>query len=300
LKKLCSLALCFCLIFPLAVTAFASYDISDYIDEYSAYLPEPVPEIYGGVTPEFIQAHDAWIAGLNSFAEAKEEAKPKPSVEDTPAETPSKSVVSSKEDTSSETTPTTSTESAGSNHVVSTNHADPPLDTGLDDKYPVGSRVDSAGNVYSPSGELLSPGTTPATAPAPGSDEDASISPDELADQNDVSTVSDTDALAVIAGLVSDIATDPPTWYVDDLRSADPPVEVLTGLKSLVTSIFGEYTPVTTTSVISETVGNDTHQYLVETVAPGAAGVDYEWVAGVLLFAIMLYCLMKLLGGVLK
>ena len=66
------------------------------------------------------------------------------------------------------------------------------------------------------------------------------------------------------------------------------------------TSIFGEYTPVTTTSVVSQTVGNDTHQYLVETVAPGAAGVDYEWIAGVLLFAIMLFCLMKLVGGVLK
>ncbi len=80
----------------------------------------------------------------------------------------------------------------------------------------------------------------------------------------------------------------------------DAPAEVLTGLKALVTSIFGEYTPVTTTSVISETVGNDTNQYLVETVAPGAAGVDYEWISGVLLFAIMLYCFMKLLGGVLK
>ncbi len=53
-------------------------------------------------------------------------------------------------------------------------------------------------------------------------------------------------------------------------------------------------------SVVSQTVGNDTQQYLIETVAPGASGVDYEWVAGVLLFAIMLFCLMKLLGGVLK
>ena len=84
------------------------------------------------------------------------------------------------------------------------------------------------------------------------------------------------------------------------LRPASPPVEVLTGLKSLVTSIFGEYTPVTTTSIVSQTVGNDTHQYLVETVAPGAAGVDYEWLSGVFLFGILLFCFMKLLGGVLK
>ena len=117
---------------------------------------------------------------------------------------------------------------------------------------------------------------------------------------NGASADADTDTLAVIAGLVSDIATDPPVSTIEDLRPANPPVEVLTGLKALVTSIFGEYTPITTTSVVSQTVGNDTHQYLVETVAPGAAGVDYEWVASVLLFAIMLFCLMKLLGGVLK
>ena len=42
------------------------------------------------------------------------------------------------------------------------------------------------------------------------------------------------------------------------------------------------------------------NQYLVETVASGAAGVDYEWLAGVFLFGILLFCLMKLLGGVLK
>lgn len=106
--------------------------------------------------------------------------------------------------------------------------------------------------------------------------------------------------MTLIAGLVSDIATDPPVWSVEDLRPEEATVEVLSGLKALVTSIFGEYTPVTTTSVVSQTVGNDTQQYLVETVAPGAAGVDYEWLAGVFLFGILLFCLMKLLGGVLK
>ena len=84
------------------------------------------------------------------------------------------------------------------------------------------------------------------------------------------------------------------------VRPSEAPVEVLDGLKALVTSVFGEYTPITTTSVITETVGDETHQYLVETVAPGAAGVDYEWLAGVFLFGILLFCLMKLLGGVIS
>ena len=87
---------------------------------------------------------------------------------------------------------------------------------------------------------------------------------------------------------------------MEDLRPEESRAEVLDGLKALISSIFGEYTPITTTSVITETVGNDTHQYLVETVASGAAGVDYEWLAGVFLFGILLFCLMKLLGGVLK
>lgn len=187
--------------------------------------------------------------------------------------------------------PENTIESAGAKNDVSsalpqTSHA----------RYPVGSYVDAAGNVWSADGELLSPGTTPA-APA----DEVSAVPLAVQDDADGALVpSETDTLTRIAALVSDIATDPPVFYVEDLRPAEAPVEVLDGLKALVTSIFGEYTPVTTTSVITQTVGNDTHQYLVETVAPGAAGVDYEWVAGVFLFGIMLFCLMKLLGGILK
>ena len=163
----------------------------------------------------------------------------------------------------------------------------PPMDAVSNDRYPLGSYVDPSGHVYSASGTLLSPPVAPSA--------EASV---EAAPPVEASA--EVDTLAVIAGLVEDIAQDQPVWYVEDLRPASPPVEVLTGLKSLVTSIFGEYTPVTTTSIVSQTVGNDTHQYLVETVAPGAAGVDYEWLSGVFLFGILLFCFMKLLGGVLK
>ena len=115
-----------------------------------------------------------------------------------------------------------------------------------------------------------------------------------------VEASAEVDTLAVIAGLVEDIAQEQPVWYVEDLRPTDPAVTVPDGLKALVSSLFGDYTPVTTTSVVTQTVGLDTYQYLVETVAPGAAGVDYEWLSGVLLFALLLFCFMKLLGGVLK
>lgn len=156
-----------------------------------------------------------------------------------------------------------------------------PVDTSPAGEYPAGSYVDPAGNVYSPSGTRLSPEAAEAlpvaALPSPASD---------VLDRAD-----DGGTVAVEA---------PPVWYVSDLRPADSPVQVPDGLKALVTSIFGEYTPITTTTVITETVGNETRQYLVETVASGSAGVDYEWIAGVVLFAILLFCFMRLLGGVLK
>lgn len=282
MKKALSLAFCFCMAFSLAVTALASYNTADYIEEYSVYIPEPHPEDYGGVTAEFVNAYDAWIIGLNIYAEDREKAKSQPAAEDPPEGPPD------------ETEPLNPIESAGSNHVVSSNHVDTPADTGAADKYPVGSWIDPAGNVFSASGDLLSPGTTPATAPDPSQTQGASFLSGVVADPDLSSVPADTDPLF----LTDD--TSQPVWYVEDLRPADAPAEILTGLKSLVTSIFGEYTPITTTSVISETVGDETRQYLVETVAPGAAGVDYEWIAGVVLFGIMLFCLMKLLGGVIK
>jgi len=161
------------------------------------------------------------------------------------------------------------------------------MDAVSNDRYPLGSYVDPSGHVYSPSGTLLSPPAAPSA--------EASV---EAAPPVEASA--EVDTLAVIAGLVEDIAQDQPVWYVEDLRPSDPAVTVPDGLKALVSSLFGDYTPVTTTAVITQTVGNDTCQYLVETVAPGAAGVDYEWLSCVFRFGILLFCFMKLLGGVLK
>ncbi len=76
--------------------------------------------------------------------------------------------------------------------------------------------------------------------------------------------------------------------------------EVLTGLKALVVSLFGEYTPVTTKTPITQEVEGVPTTIYIETVAEGAAGVDYEWIAGVLTFSILLFSLMKLVGVFLK
>lgn len=156
-----------------------------------------------------------------------------------------------------------------------------PLDPGVSDKYPLGSFVDAAGNVWAPDGALLSQRALSALPDAPAAPQETAspLAPDP-------SSPAPPDALA-------------PVYSIADLRPASDP-SVLSGLKALISSIFGEYTPITTTAVITETVGENVNQYLVETVASGAAGVDYEWLAGVFLFGILLFCLMKLLGGVLK
>ena len=94
----------------------------------------------------------------------------------------------------------------------------------------------------------------------------------------------------------------PMVYTLNDLRSDADTGETASadGLKGVIQSIFGVYEPVTTTAVYTETVDGETITTLVDVVADGSAGVDYEYLAGVLLFAILLFCMMKLLGGVLS
>lgn len=148
--------------------------------------------------------------------------------------------------------------------------------------YPLGSNIDESGNVYSPDGDLLN--------------SDASSDLGEYFEDPDLDLNSDAEDLPEV---IEDYF--PVVYAVSDLRSGDSFVDgVVSGLKALIISIFGEYTPVMTTLTVTETIDGVTTTTLIDGVAEGAAGVDYEWLAGVFLFGILLYCLMKLLGGVLK
>lgn len=87
-----------------------------------------------------------------------------------------------------------------------------------------------------------------------------------------------------------------PTIYTSSYTTV--PVEgPRDGLAGLVSSIFGVYTPRTyqTDTVVDGVVVDSVEQYV-----PGLAGLDYEWLAGVVLFAIMLFCFLKMVGGLLK
>ena len=272
----------------------AASDVTQYTnDDWKALygIPEPCYEDFED-SEEYAAVWDAWYEGYSAFIfstiQVQEEAD-RLAAEETahqegaapaPAEAPPEKPI----------------ESAG----IKNGNNNPPVDNNAPDKYPLGSYVDLSGTVWSPDGTRLSPDPAAGAALDPAADPGYVLPSEAASDPVWLSASADPDTLAVIADTVSEIAADPPVWYVEDLRPSDPPVEVLEGMKSLVASIFGEYTPVTTTSVVTQTVGNDTYQYLVETVAPGAAGVDYEWVSSVFLFGILLYCLMKLLGGVLK
>lgn len=210
------------------------------------------------------EAFEADYAAALAAKQAEEGQTDIPAQED-PVEAPSAPTVVEQEDIPDDTTT-----------------SDEPVDTG-DTGYPVGSFIDEEGNVYSPEGELLSSGSE--TSASAGIDDPTSVGllDGEGADAGDGN------------------AATPTVYTVSDLRSGgDTSGSLVSGLKALIVSIFGEYEPVLTTAAITETVDNVTTTTLIDVVADGAAGVDFEWIAGVALFGILLFCLLKLLGGILK
>lgn len=127
--------------------------------------------------------------------------------------------------------------------------------------------------------------------------------PDEEVIENVSETVFDETVLEdTESNTVLELGANTPMVYsLNDMRSIGDTGEtvLLDGLKSVIRSVFGTYEPVTTTAVYTETVDGETVTTLVDVVAEGSAGVDYEYIAGVFLFGIMLFCLFKLLGGIL-
>lgn len=67
-------------------------------------------------------------------------------------------------------------------------------------------------------------------------------------------------------------------------------------MKEIITALFGEYVPVMTDMPITEVVNGVEVTNVYSVVASGAAGLDWSWIAGVALFAIVLWSLFRLLG----
>lgn len=83
---------------------------------------------------------------------------------------------------------------------------------------------------------------------------------------------------------------------VASVSALDPDQSDREGLAGVVSSIFGEYTPrtYTTSTYINGEIVTGME------IVPGLAGLDWHWLCGVVLFAIMLFCFFKLLGGIWK
>lgn len=63
----------------------------------------------------------------------------------------------------------------------------------------------------------------------------------------------------------------------------------MTTLKSLIIALFGSYSPIYYTDANG-----------VDIIPYGISGVDFEWIAGVFLFALTLYCVFKIIGGIIS
>ena len=83
------------------------------------------------------------------------------------------------------------------------------------------------------------------------------------------------------------------TRTLDDIELSED-TEALPGL---ITSLFGTYTPRTQT--VTEYLSDGSSVTYTE-VVPGLAGLDWPWVASVSLFAMALYCIFRMIGGLLK
>ena len=122
------------------------------------------------------------------------------------------------------------------------------------------------------------------------------------------SSVLDTDDAIATDDLPADVAEDAPNYVVHDMRALpdggatgdSDSAESSSGLRGFVETIFGPYTPVTTSVAVTETVDGSTVTNLIDAVASGAAGVDYAWLAGVAIFCIVLFSFFRILGVVFK
>lgn len=68
-------------------------------------------------------------------------------------------------------------------------------------------------------------------------------------------------------------------------------------LPVFLTELFGEYTP--RTQSVTEYL-SDGSSVTYDEYVPGVAGLDMEWIAAVALFALMLLCTFKIIGGLIK
>lgn len=124
---------------------------TELIQEYG--VPAPFPEEFDS-NEEFVQACNLWLVGFEAYKQGRLSA-----MEDAAA---------SSDEAGEEELPKEEEKAGEAREPEAAPEHIPFVEEDLEteDRYPVGSYIDEAGNVWSQEGELLSPGTTPATDPA--------------------------------------------------------------------------------------------------------------------------------------
>ena len=81
------------------------------------------------------------------------------------------------------------------------------------------------------------------------------------------------------------------------MYSLDETETVEASLPSVIVALFGEYQPRTQT--VTEFLSDGT-EVIYQEYVPGFAGLDWTWIASVSIFAMFLYCVLRMIGGCLK
>lgn len=68
-------------------------------------------------------------------------------------------------------------------------------------------------------------------------------------------------------------------------------------LMGAIFAVFGEYTP--RTYMVTTYLDDGTAVTSTE-IVPGLAGLDYNWIAGVVLFTLSLFCIFRMIGGLFR
>ena len=131
-------------------------DVDQLMQEYG--VPPPFPEEFAS-NEEYVQACNLWLVGFEAYKQGRlsaMEAAADPPVEDEAASGEGEPPHQMEEE-----------ETVEAQEPEAVPDFIPVVEDGseTEDRYPVGSYIDEAGNVWSQEGELLSPGTTPAMEP---------------------------------------------------------------------------------------------------------------------------------------
>lgn len=136
-------------------------DVDQLMQEYG--VPPPFPEEFAS-NEEYVEACNLWLVGFEAYKQGRLSAM------EAAADSPVEDEAASGEGEPPHQTEEEETVEAQEPEAVPDFIPFVEDDLETEDRYPVGSYIDEAGNVWSQEGELLSPGTTPAMEPveAPG------------------------------------------------------------------------------------------------------------------------------------